>query len=302
MNEYHDYLVRAIAAKDQIRAFACTTKELVEYARNIRNSSPLSTAALGRLLSAGCMMGDMMKSESDKLTLEIHGDGPLRQILVTANIKGEVRGYVSNNSVDLPPNEGGHLNVGAGIGKGTLTVIRDLGMKEPYVSQIALHSGEIADDLTYYFAQSEQTPTSVGLGVLFDHDDSAVKAAGGFIVQLMPNAQKEVVDHLEDNINRFSTVTDVLREGKTPEELLAILLDGFDLHFTEHKPLFFRCNCSQSRGEEVLRTLGKEGLEELIREGKEIEVTCDFCDKRYRYSLEDLKRIRLSLNQEEKSE
>lgn len=299
MNDSQDYLVRAMAANQQIRAFACTTKNLVEYARSIRNSSPIAAAALGRLLTAGAMMGDMMKSDEDKLTLEIHGDGPLKQILVTANVRGEVRGYVSNNMVDLPPNAAGHLNVGAGIGNGTLTVIRDLGLKEPYVSQLNLHSGEIADDLTYYFAQSEQTPTSVGLGVLFDHDNVNIKAAGGFIVQLMPNTSKEVIDKLEDNLKKFTSVTDVLREGKTPEELLQIVLDGFDVEFTEHKPLCFKCNCSQKRGEDVLRTIGKKGLEELIAEGKDIEVTCDFCDKRYTYSLDDLKRIRLSLNENE---
>ncbi|MFA6861174.1 MAG: Hsp33 family molecular chaperone HslO, partial [Bacilli bacterium] len=171
-----DYLIRALACNEEVRAFAVTSRNLVEYARKIHNNSPIATAALGRLLSAGVMMGDMLKSPHDLITLQIHGDGPLKHLLVTANQNGEVKGYVSNPNVILPPNEGGHLNVGAGIGRGNLTVIRDYGLKEPYVSQIDLHSGEIADDLTYYFAQSEQIPSSVGLGVLFNKDDVTVKA------------------------------------------------------------------------------------------------------------------------------
>lgn len=300
--EYKDYLVRGMAAKEQIRFFACTTKDLVEYARGIHHCSPLATAALGRLLSAGAMMGDMLKSPSDKLTIQLIGDGPLRQVMVTGNCLGEVRGYVSGVDAILPPNKDWHLDVGGGIGKGMLTVIRDLGLKQPYVSQLNLHSGEIADDLTYYFAQSEQTPTSVGLGVLFNHDDASVRAAGGFIVQLMPNCESSVIDKLEKNIQECPSVTDILKEGKTPEEMIQIVLKGFDIQFMGTKDLFFRCNCSQERGAEVLMTLGKKDIDEMIQEGKEIDVSCAFCGKSYHYTKDDLVKIRKQMDQQPTSQ
>lgn len=290
MEQEKDYLVRAIAANDEIRAFAVNTTGITEYARQIHNNSPIATAALGRLMSAGLMMGQMLKSEEDKLTLQLLGDGPMKHVIVTSNMSGTVRGYVSNPEVMLPPKENGHFDIGGAIGNGALTVIRDMGLKEPYVSSIPLHSGEIADDLTYYFAQSEQTPTSVGLGVLMNHDNT-VKAAGGFIVQLMPFTKKETIDQLENNLKKFTTVTDVLREGKTIEEMLEIVLDGFDVHFTDKKPVFWHCNCSFERGKAVLSTLKDEELQKMIDEGQDIDVNCDFCGKHYLYTLEDLKEI-----------
>jgi molecular chaperone Hsp33 len=293
MENYHDYMVRAMAADKQIRAFAVTSKDLVEYAKNIHSLSHLATAALGRLLSAGLMMGDMLKSKEDLLTVQFMGDGPLKHILVTADFNGNVKGYVSNPAADLPLREDGHLDVGKGIGNGNLTVIRDFHMKEPYSSTIPLHSGEIADDLTYYYAQSEQIPTSVGLGVLVNPDGS-VNCAGGFIVQLMPFTKQEVIDKLSDNLNDIPTVTEVLKEGKTPEDLLKIVLRGFDIEFTGSKDVCFHCGCEE-RKDNIIATVGKEELNEMIKEGKEVETSCAFCEKKYKFSVEDLIRIRDTL-------
>lgn len=293
MENYHDYMVRAMAADKQIRAFAITSKDLVEYAKNIHSLSHLATAALGRLLSAGLMMGDMLKSKEDLLTVQFMGDGPLKHLLVTADYNGNVKGYVSNPSADLPLREDGHLDVGKGIGNGNLTVIRDFHMKEPYSSTIPLHSGEIADDLTYYFAQSEQIPTSVGLGVLVNSDGS-VSCAGGFIVQLMPFTKQEVIDRLSDNLNHIPTVTEMLKAGKSIEDMLRIVLDGFDIEFTGTKDVRFHCGCEE-RKDNIIATVGKDELNEMIKEGKEVETSCAFCEKKYKFSVEDLIRIRDSL-------
>ena len=293
MENYHDYMVRAMAADKQIRAFAITSKDLVEYAKNIHSLSHLATAALGRLLSAGLMMGDMLKSKEDLLTVQFMGDGPLKHLLVTADFNGNVKGYVSNPSADLPLREDGHLDVGKGIGNGNLTVIRDFHMKEPYSSTIPLHSGEIADDLTYYFAQSEQIPTSVGLGVLVNSDGS-VNCAGGFIVQLMPFTKQEVIDKLSDNLNHIPTVTEMLKAGKSIEDMLRIVLDGFDIEFTGTKDVRFYCGCEE-RKDNIIATIGKDELNEMIKEGKEVETSCAFCEKKYKFSVEDLIRIRDSL-------
>ena len=293
MENYHDYMVRAMAADKQIRAFAVTSKDLVEYAKNIHSLSHLATAALGRLLSAGLMMGDMLKSKEDLLTVQFMGDGPLKHLLVTADFNGNVKGYVSNPSADLPLREDGHLDVGKGIGNGNLTVIRDFHMKEPYSSTIPLHSGEIADDLTYYFAQSEQIPTSVGLGVLVNSDGS-VSCAGGFIVQLMPFTKQEVIDRLSDNLNHIPTVTEMLKAGKSIEDMLRIVLDGFDIEFTGTKDVRFHCGCEE-RKDNIIATVGKDELNEMIKEGKEVETSCAFCEKKYKFSVEDLIRIRDSL-------
>ena len=293
MENYHDYMVRAMAADKQIRAFAITSKDLVEYAKNIHSLSHLATAALGRLLSAGLMMGDMLKSKEDLLTVQFMGDGPLKHLLVTADFNGNVKGYVSNPSADLPLREDGHLDVGKGIGNGNLTVIRDFHMKEPYSSTIPLHSGEIADDLTYYFAQSEQIPTSVGLGVLVNSDGS-VSCAGGFIVQLMPFTKQEVIDKLSDNLNHIPTVTEMLKAGKSIEDMLRIVLSGFDIEFTGTKDVRFYCGCEE-RKDNIIATIGKDELNEMIKEGKEVETSCAFCEKKYKFSVEDLIRIRDSL-------
>ena len=227
-----DYIVRATAANAQIRAFACTTKAMVEAARQAHNTSPVMTAALGRLLTAGAMMGTMSKGEKDLLTLQIRGDGPAKGLTVTADSKGNVKGYASVPDVILPANAVGKLDVSGALGAGYLSVIKDLGLKEPYVGQTQLQTGEIAEDLTYYFATSEQVPSSVGLGVLMERDNT-VKQAGGFIIQLMPFTEDEVINRLEENLSKVASVTSMLESGKTPEEILQTILDGFDIEFNE---------------------------------------------------------------------
>ena len=286
-----DYLVRATAADAQIRAFAVTTRNLVETARVAHNTSPIVTAALGRLMSGALMMGDMLKNDKDLLTIRIDGDGPVKGLLVTADNAGNVKGYAKNPSVILPPNAQGHLNVGEGIGSGSLTVIRDLGLKEPYTGQITLHSGEIADDLTYYFAESEQIPSSVGLGVLMNHDNT-VREAGGFIIQLMPYAEEKIISHLEQNLQKAASVTEILKEGNTPEDMLKIVLEGFDVDFNGTMPVQFHCNCDRDHVEGALILLGKKELDSMIADGKEIELKCQFCGKAYQFSVDDLEGLK----------
>ncbi len=299
MEKYHDYMVRAIAADEQIRAFALTSRDLVEYAKNIHHLSHLASAALGRLMSAGLLMGDMLKSKEDLLTIQIMGEGPLKHLLVTADYDGHVKGYVSNPGAELPLREDGHLDVGRGIGKGNLTVIRDYHMKEPYSSTIPLHSGEIADDLTYYFAQSEQTPSSVGLGVLVN-PDSTICCAGGFIVQLMPFTKEETIQKLQNNLDHLPSVTDILRQNKTPEELLRIVLSGFDVTITNKKDCSFYCGC-EARKEQILKSIGKDAILEMIKEGKDVETSCAFCEKKYVFTPEQLQKMLLEMNEESKS-
>lgn len=285
-----DYIVRATAAGAQIRAFAATTRNLVEHARTAHGTSPVATAALGRLLSAGAMMGTMLKGEKDLLTLQIKGDGPIHGITVTADSFARVKGYADYPGVMLPPNAIGKLDVGGAVGNGMLTVIRDLGLKEPYVGQTILQTGEIAEDLTYYFAASEQIPSTVGLGVLMEKDNT-VKQAGGFIIQLMPFAEDEVIEKLEENLKKMPSVTSILDEGKTPEELLAVVLDGIELEITDTVPTEFYCNCDKKRIEKAIISIGEKDIKEMIEEGKEIEVKCHFCNSAYHFSVEELKEL-----------
>lgn len=285
-----DYIVRATAAGAQIRAFAATTQNLVEQAREAHGTSPVATAALGRLLTAGAMMGTMLKGEKDLLTLQIKGDGPIHGITVTADSSARVKGYVDYPKVMLPPNGLGKLDVGGAVGNGMLTVIRDLGLKEPYVGQTVLQTGEIAEDLTYYFAASEQIPSTVGLGVLMEKDNT-VKRAGGFILQLMPFAEDEVIEKLEENLKKMSSVTSILDEGKTPEELLAVVLEGIELEITGTVPTEFYCNCDKKRIEKAIISIGEKDIKEMIEEGKEIEVKCHFCNSAYTFSVEELKEL-----------
>lgn len=286
-----DYLVRATAAGAQLRAFACTTRELVEQAKNAHNTSPVATAALGRLLSAGCMMGSMLKGEDDLLTLQISGDGPLGGLTVTADAKGRVKGYVNEPAVILPANAAGKLDVGGAVGRGTLRVIKDMGLKEPYVGQTVLQTGEIAEDLTAYFAASEQVPSSVGLGVLMNRDNT-VRQAGGFIIQLMPFAEDAVIDKLEENLGKVSSVTSLLDAGNTPEQLLEILLEGLEPEFTDTLPLQFFCNCSKERVEKALISIGRAEIEDMIKDGKDIEVNCHFCNRHYIFTVEELEALK----------
>ena len=281
-----DYIVRATAANAQIRAFAASTTELVEEARTRHNTSPVATAALGRLLTAGAMMGSMMKNPTDVLTLQVQCGGPIGGMTVTADSKGEVKGYVHNPDVMLPP-KNGKLDVGGALGPGFLNVIKDMGLKEPYSGQTILQTGEIAEDLTYYFATSEQTPSSVGLGVLMDLDNT-VAEAGGFILQLMPFADEEVIVKLEENISKVSSVTAMLQEGKTPEEILAVLLEGLDMEIVDTIPTQFYCNCSRDKVEKAIASIGKKEIDEMIAEEKPVEINCHFCNTNYEFTQEEL--------------
>lgn len=283
-------LVRAIAANAQIRAFACNTREMAEDARRAHNTSPVVTAALGRLLSAGAMMGSMLKGDKDLLTLQVKGDGPMKGLTVTADAKGCVKGYPIVPDVIVPANALGKLDVGGAIGKGTLSVIKDMGLKEPYVGQTQLQTGEIAEDLTYYFAASEQVPSAVGLGVLMNKDNT-VRQAGGFIIQLMPFAEEGVIARLEENLAKVASVTALLEEGNSPAGMLQILLNGMDPEITDTSEVFFRCNCSKERIERVLISLGKEELSDMIQEGEPIEVNCQFCNKSYSFTVDELKTL-----------
>ncbi len=291
MSEYKDYMVRATAGNAQIRAFAATTKDLAEYGRSAHGLSPIAAAALGRLMTGCVMMGAMMDNDGDLITVRMEGEGPLRSVLATADTKGNVKGYVNNPYVIMEPNASGHLNVGGAIGEGTLTVIKDMGLKEPFVGQVPLYTGEVAEDLTYYFTKSEQTPSSVGLGVLVERESLSVIAAGGFIVQLMPFADEETITHIEENLKKFTSVTDILKAGKSPEDLLKIVLEGFDIEFTQKLDLNFYCNCDKDRVERALMLIGKRDLQEMIDDGKEVELCCQFCNRKYVFSVDELKAI-----------
>lgn len=285
-----DYMIRATAADQQIRAFAATTRQTVEQARKYHNTSPVATAALGRLLSAGAMMGAMMKGEKDLLTIQVKGDGPIGSVTVTADSSGGVKGYAANPQVLLPANLAGKLDVGGAVGKGTLRVIKDLGLKEPYTGQCELQTGEIGDDLTYYFAVSEQVPSSVGLGVLLNKENT-VRQAGGFIIQLMPFTSEEVIRRLEEKLAGLHSVTALLDQGMTPEDMLNELLGEFGVEITDTVPVEYRCGCSRERIEKALISIGKKELQEMISEGKTIEVNCQFCGKSYSVTVEELQEL-----------
>lgn len=285
-----DYIVRATAADNQIRAFAATTRDLVEKARSVHNTSPVATAALGRLLTAGAMMGTMMKGEKDILTLQIKAGGPINGITVTADSKANVKGYVGKPDVMLPPNAKGKIDVAGAVGVGLLQVIKDMGLKEPYVGQTVLQTSEIAEDLTYYFATSEQVPSSVGLGVLMEHDNT-VKQAGGFIIQLMPFTDDAVIDALEKKLSEVTSVTSMLDTGDTPEMILDKLLGDFGVQITDKVPTSFCCNCTKHRVEKAIISIGKKDIQEMIDDEKPIEVNCHFCNTNYEFSVEELKQI-----------
>ena len=285
-----DYIVRATAANAQIRAFAMTSRALVEEARSIHDLSPVITAALGRLLTAGAMMGSMLKGEKDVLTLQIHCDGPARGLAVTADAKANVKGTALDPQVMLPPNALGKLDVGGAVGNGILSVIKDMGLKEPYVGQTQLQTGEIAEDLTYYFATSEQVPSAVGLGVLMEKDDT-VRQAGGFIIQLMPFAEDEAINALEEKLKTMDSVTNILDTGNTPEQLLELLLGDLGLEINDTIPARYYCDCSRERVERAIISIGKKDIQEMIDDGKQVEVRCQFCDKLYNFEISDLERM-----------
>ena len=286
-----DYIVRATAADSQIRAFAITSKEMVEEARRDHHTSPVITAALGRLLSGAAMMGTMMKGEKDLLTIQVQCSGPAQGLTVTADSAGHVKGFPRVPDVELPLNEKGKLDVGGALGLGVMSIIKDMGLKEPYVGEIALQTGEIAEDLTYYFATSEQVPSAVGLGVLVDKDGS-VKQAGGFIIQLMPFTQDEIIDKLEKKITEIASVTEMLEDGNTPEQILEIILGEFGLEITDTIETGFCCDCSKERVSRAIATLSKKDLDDIINDGETIEVKCQFCNKAYHFDVDELKGMR----------
>lgn len=285
-----DYIVRATAADSQIRAFAITSRALVEEARRRHNPSPVVTAALGRLLSGGVMMGIMMKGEEDLLTIQIKGRGPLKGMTVTADSRGNVKGYPEVPDVILPANEKGKLDVAGAVGPGILNVIKDMGLKEPYVGQTVLQTSEIAEDLTYYFAASEQVPSAVGLGVLMEKDNT-VKQAGGFIIQLMPFTEERVIARLEEKVAQVQSVTDLLEQGNTPEQLLEQLLGEFGVEVSERIPVRFSCNCSKERVTKAIISIGVTDIQEMIDEAKPVELHCHFCNTSYTFTPEELKEI-----------
>lgn len=295
MEKNNDYIVRGIACEGQIRCFAMTSRDLVEEARSRHNTSPVATAALGRLLTGAAMMGSMMKEEKDLLTLQIQCSGPIEGLTVTADAFGHVKGYVKQPIVSLPASAEGKLDVGKAVDLGVLTVIKDIGLKEPYMGQVQLVSGEIAEDLTYYFATSEQTPSSVALGVLMNKNNT-VAQAGGYILQLLPDTSEEVISILEKRLADIDPVTTMLSKGYTPEKMLEEILEGFDVSFTEEKiPASFSCNCSKERVSKALVSLGSKELQDIIDEGEPIELNCHFCNSNYKFNIDELIAIKNSL-------
>lgn len=284
----NDTIIRGMAANNQVRFFSAYTREVVEAARSIHNTSPVATAALGRLLTGGAIMGSMCKNDSDVLTLQIQCSGPIGGLTVTSNAKAQVKGYANNPKVMLPPSEKGKLDVGKAVDLGVLSVIKDIGLKEPYIGQSNLVSGEIAEDLTYYFATSEQIPTSVALGVLMEKDNT-VKHAGGFIIQLMPFAEESLISDLEIRLKAFSSITSLLDKGMTPEDIIRKLFDGYDIVINESITPHYQCDCSKERVYKAVMSIGKNDIEEMIADNKPIEVSCHFCNKNYIFEVNDLK-------------
>ena len=283
-----DYIVRATAANHQIRAFAISSTNTIEEARQRHNTSPIATVALGRLMSAGAMMGAMMKGDDDIITIQIKGDGPIGGLTVTADAKANVKGYVNHPEVMLPLNSAGQLDVEKALGIGVLSVIKDIGLKEPYVGDTILVTSDVTQDITYYFATSEQVPTSVGLNVIMSKDNT-VKSAGGFIIQLLPDASEEIISALEKKIKEVKNVTTMLEHGYTPEQRLEELLGEFGLDILDKIPTQFYCNCSKERMSRALISIGRKELSSLIEEGRTIEVNCHFCGSHYNFDVEELK-------------
>lgn len=284
----NDIIIRGTAANSQVRFFCAYTKQTVENARGLHNTSPVATAALGRLLTAGAIMGSMCKNSTDVLTLQIQCSGPIGGLTVTSNAKAQVKGYVNHPEVMLPPSPKGKLDVGRALDLGILSVIKDIGLKEPYLGQANLVSGEIAEDLTYYFATSEQIPTSVALGVLMEKDNT-VKHAGGFIIQLMPFAEEKLISDLEQRLQGFSSITSLMDEGVTPEDMITRLFEGYDITINDSITPEYHCDCSKERVYKTVMSIGRKDIEEMIADNKPIEVNCHFCNHNYLFSVDELK-------------
>ena len=286
-----DEIVRAITGDGYVKAVAVTGRDIVERARTIHSLLPMGTAALGRALLGASMMGDMLKEERGAVTLQIKGGGPLGTILAVSDFEGNVRGYVQNPQVDIIEKHQGKLDVGAAVGTdGTLTVIKDIGLKEPYVGSIGLFSGEIADDLAMYFVESEQIPTACALGVLVGTDQS-VTSAGGYIIQLLPGASDEIIDKIEAGVRRLGPVSAALESGLDGEGLLKAVLSDFDVTILEKHPVSYKCYCSRSRVSRALISMGREEMTSLIEEQGKAELTCQFCDKVYHFSRDELQAL-----------
>lgn len=285
-----DYIVRASLANDSVRAFAISSTHLVAEARERHRTLPVVTAALGRLLSAGAIMGSMMKGDKDIVTISLKGDGPAGYITVTADSHGHVKGFPGNPNVDIPRKYAGKLDVGAAVGRGLLTVSYDLGLKEPYSGQVEIQTGEVAEDLAYYFTVSEQLPSAVGLGVMVD-TDSSVKHAGGFIVQLLPDAPEDVIELLEKKLANLEPVTTMMEQRMTPEEMLLHIFEGVDIEFTERHDVKFYCDCSKEKVKRALAAISDKDLQDIVNDDEDIEVKCFFCNTAYKFSIADIKDI-----------
>ena len=286
-----DYIVNAITSNGAIRVVAADTTKLCNRAQEIHKMSPTAAAALGRTLTAAAIMGSMLKSADDSLTIQLNGGGPIGKVVAVGDGEANVKGYVENPLVDLPLNEKGKLDVGGAIGRdGMLGIIRDLGLKEPYVGQVPLVNGEVAEDLTQYYATSEQLPTAVALGVLVDVDYS-IKAAGGFILQVLPGAYDEDIDNVEKTVQSISSVTEMLSNGKKPEDIVEQLLSDYEIEYFENVPTKYQCDCSRERTDRALISLGRDELTKIIEEDGKAEITCHFCDNVYKYTKEELESL-----------
>ncbi|MFD3156113.1 Hsp33 family molecular chaperone HslO [Haloimpatiens sp. FM7330] len=291
-----DKLVKATAKNGQIRIIAAITTELVDESVKIHKCAPTAAAALGRMITVGSLMGTMLKSEKDTLTLKISGGGPARGIVVTSYADAHVKGYIGNPNVDLPANAKGKLDVGGAIGRnGDLTVIRDMGLKEPYIGQVPIYTGEVGDDLAYYFTVSEQTPSAVGAGVLVDKDLS-IKAAGGFIIQMMPDAEELLADLLTYRLQEIPPITKMISDGKTIEQILEYIFEEMDLKILEEIKPEYRCDCSREKVERALISIGSKDLKEIYEDGKSEELVCEFCNKKYEFTHEQIGKLLESID------
>lgn len=293
-----DYLIRAITTNKEIRALAVKSTEVVREAQERHQTTPVATAALGRVITGALLTGSLVKS-GDEIVLKIEGTGPAGKIVADANQEGEVRGYIQNPKLDLYQTDSGKLDVAKAVGAGELSLTKIMSMKEPYTGSVPLVSGEIGEDLTYYFTASEQVPSSVGLGVLVDTDLS-VKAAGGFLIQLLPDASDETIDMLENNLKKINSLSKMIEDGMTPEELLEELLGDMDYRIMARKDVKFKCRCSRERSYELIAGLGKEEIEETLAEQGEIEIRCNFCNEKYNFDKVEVEKILNELEAKEK--
>ncbi|RVU54902.1 Hsp33 family molecular chaperone HslO [Anaerosphaera multitolerans] len=283
-----DYIVRAIDESGSIKISAGITTGVVEKARVTHNLSRTASSALGRTLTAGLLMTNSLKNEKDSITININGDGPIGRIVVTGKNDGKIKGYVNNPLADKPIRESDNkIDVGALVGKGILTVVTDMGLKEPYVGQVNLVSGEIAEDIANYLYTSEQIPSAVGLGVLVDVDYT-IKAAGGFILQLLPNAEEEVISLIEDNLKDLGNVSQLISLGHSAEDIINLILKGLKVKFLDVKEVYYECDCSEEKVESALIALGKDELENILEEDGKVELSCHFCNKKYTFDKEEL--------------